>query len=96
MIEHQILVCCFRLHPVLRPSGYHLRHRFIGSMAPKRKPAANVESEFIAPEPKAKKPKPKKLTEPVTDEQGWTAHPPSLIYKRDLLPTRPADQLQYT
>ncbi len=94
MIERQILVCYFRLPPVLRPSGCQLRHRFIGSMAPKRKPAANVESEFIAPEPKAKKPKPKKLTEPVTDEQGWTAHPPSLIYKRDLLPSWPAEQLQ--
>ena len=50
-------------------------------MSPKRKQAANVESEFTAPAPKPKKPKAKKLTEPETDEQGWTAHPPSLIYK---------------
>ena len=82
MFEARFVVCSLRLR-LARPANCQLRPRAIYSMAPKRKQAANVESEFTAPAPKPKKPKPKKLTEPETDEQGWTAHPPSLIYKCD-------------
>ncbi len=85
MIESRFVVCSLRLCQP-RPSNCHLRLRAIFSMAPKRKQAANVESEFTAPEPKPKKPKAVKLTEPQTDEQGWTAHPPSLIYKCERRP----------
>ena len=52
-------------------------------MAPKRKQAVNIETSFESKpaQDKPKKPRVKPPTVPVTDEQGWTAEPPSLIHK---------------
>lgn len=45
-----------------------------GSPAEKKRPA------------KPRAPKPPKITEPTTGADGWTLHPPSLIYRRRSAP----------
>ena len=45
-----------------------------GSPAEKKRPA------------KPRAPKPPKITEPTTGADGWTLHPPSLIYRRRTAP----------
>ncbi|CAD7701265.1 unnamed protein product [Ostreobium quekettii] len=50
-------------------------------MPPKRKSEAVESGKSGSPAKTHKKPKQAKLAEPYTGEDGWTIHPPSLIYK---------------